>query len=178
MRPPSGRTAAAALWSPPVVISELLKSCTETRSGTFPEHSDSQVALFSFAPCQKGHRALFCGLYYYCYLFILWGLKSEYRRRVWDEDAPNEVAHWGWKASPSFGTFKDGRLCFMSAGLYLPNPFWIIIFIYYYFLSFILLLLFFIKFFFFLNKVTHVHGHPLRPLSNEISPFRISCWSS
>lgn len=110
------------------------------------------------------------------YLFILWGLKSEYRRRVWDEDAPNEVAHWGWKASPSFGTFKDGRLCFMSAGLYLPNPFWIIIFIYYYFLSFILLLLFFISFF--LNKVTHVHGHPLRPLSNEISPFRISCWSS
>lgn len=79
--------------------------------------------------------------------FILWGLKSEYRSRVWDEDAPNEVAHWDWKASPSFGTFKDARLCFMSAGLYLPNPFWIII--YYFFILYFIITIFFLQVFFF-----------------------------
>lgn len=87
-------------------------------------------ALPERTPCSSLWTLL---LLLFIYFFILWGLKSEYRSRVWDEDAPNEVEHWGWKASPSFGTFKDARLCFMSAGLYLPNLFWIIIFIYYFF---------------------------------------------
>lgn len=43
--------------------------------GRFPSTRTLKWLFFSFAPCQRGHRALLCGLYYYCYLFYFVGFE-------------------------------------------------------------------------------------------------------